>query len=403
MQIRIRKLEKHDERLEAERLIATSFLNEWDEKESEENAKIPGSDAWAAYDSSERMVSAATTLRHEMTYEGSTISCGEIHMVGTLAEARGAGAVRELMGTILREYRDRGDLFATLIPFSFSFYRKYGFEAASEMLIQKADIDQFALFRQEFEARQILSQEDVNEARALYDRFIRRYNLADLKNDGLWAYRGDGEFGIRDWQYMDRPHYSYLFCDRSGTPRAYLTFVFVYGPNGPFTGTMAVTELVFDSPEALRSVFGFFYGMRAKITDVSTELPVDVDLSLMLPECDKVERRLDGHYTARVLNADKVLLAMVQPEGEGRYSIRLTDSFLPENSGTYTVSFDSGKTTEVTKGDGAADIEMTVETFCQLAVGRTGLQEALYRSGTKLNGNKAVLERVFVRKPVYLK
>lgn len=166
---------------------------------------------------------------------------------------------------------------------------------------------------------------------------------------------------------------------------------------------MAVTELIFDSPEALQNVFGFFYGMRAKITDVSVELPRDIDLSIMLPECDKVERQLDGHYTARVLNVEKVLLAMGQPNGTGRYSIRVQDSFLPENDGTYTVIYEDGKTNEVTKSDCPADLELTIETLCQLTVGLIDLSASLYRPGTKLNSNRSTLEKVFIRRPVCLK
>ncbi len=408
MKITVRKLETGSERYTADWLIATSFLHEWDEKEAKKEAECPKGDVWGAFDEADHMVSAVTTLRHDMTYEGEVISCEELHMVGTLAESRGGGAIHALIGSILRECRERGDLFSTLIPFSFAFYRKYGFEAASEMLIQKTEIEQFASFPQELTAKQILSQEDVDEARELYRSFALRYNLADLGTEEDWTYRGSGEFGERDWMHQDKPHYSYLFRDQDGKARAYFTFVFVHGPEGPFTGTMAVTELIFDSPGSLRSVFGFFYGMRAKITDVSVELPADVDLSVMLPECDSVERKLKGYYTARVLNVEKVLSAMGHPDGEGTYSIRVTDQFLPENTGTYTVRFSGRKTTGVTavctaEAGEAADLEITAETFCQLAVGVIDLNAALYRSGTKLNANRSLLERVFVKRPVFLR
>jgi len=401
MQISVKKLETETERYAAERLITTSFLHEWDEQEARAHASAPEGEAWGAFNEENQMISAVTALRHELTYEGGVIPCGEFHMVGTLPEARGSGAVRSLMSVILRDCRARGDLFATLIPFSFAFYRKYGFESASEMLEQKAEIGQFAPFKEEFAAKQILSQADTDKARLLYENFCRRYNFAYLKTAEDWKYRENGEFGQRDWQYSDKTHYSYLFCDGSGKPRAYFTFVFVYGPDGPFTGTMAVTELVFDSPEALKSVFGFFYGMRAKVTAVSVELPRDVDLSLMLPECDSVERKLDGHVTARVLNPDKVLLALKQPEGEGRYSIHVEDAFLPENTGTYTVCYKGGKAVAVSREAANADLELTVETFCQLAVGLTDLNGALYREGTRVNSNRELLDRVFVKKPLF--
>jgi len=397
--MKIVKLETAEEKFRAERLLNTAFLHDWNEEDARKSANIPGGEAWGALDETGRMVSAVTTLRHDLTYEGAVISCGEIHMVGTLPEARGTGAVRELMGAILREFRSRGNLFTTLIPFSFAFYRKYGFEAASEMLVQKAGVEQFASFRQEFRARQILSQREADEAHRLYTAFVSRYNLADLRGERDWTLRENGEIGERSWGLEDRAHYSYLLYDADGKPRAFFTFAFVHGPEGPFVGKMAVTELVFDSPEALRNVFGFFYGMRAKITEVTAELPTDVDWSVMLPESDSVERKLDGHMTARVLQVENVLAAMRQPEGCGQYRIRVTDAFLPENTGTYTVDFRNGKAEKIVKGEEPADLEVTVETFCQLAVRRISLETALYREGTVLNANEALLRRVFVKKP----
>ncbi len=402
MGLMIRKLQNEEERFEAERLLAISFLHTWNEEEARKNAREPEGDVWAAFDASGRMVSAISTMTHQVMYEGNVITCGEPHMVGTLPEARGLGAVRAIMEQILREYKSRGDLFAKLIPFSFAFYRKYGFELASEFLKQKAAIDQFAGFRQEFAAAQILSQQQADEARLLYENYIRRYNMADMRSDADWALGRYGEFGQRDWQYEDRQRYSYLFTDQDANARAYFTFIFIHGPQGPFTGEMKVTDLAFDSPEALRSIFGFIYGMRAKITHVSVDTPRDLDLSLILPECDSVERKLDGYITARALNIEGILTAMKQPHESGTYSVRVTDGFLSENTGTYTVVIENGIVKSVSKDDKTADLEVTVETFCQMSTGLIDLSAALYRLGTKLVSNRDLLERVFVRKPILL-
>ncbi len=402
MELTVRKAASAEERFKTERLIATSFLHPWDEKEAGAHARSPEGDVWAAFDERGEPVSAVTTVRHRMAFEGGEISCGELHMVGTLPESRGSGAVRMLMDAILREYLAAGDLFAVLIPFSFAFYRKYGFENASQMLVQKADIAQFAPFRQEMAAVQILSQADTDRARHLYEAYALRYNLADLKNDAAWTWHDGDGFGERDWQYGDRDRYSYLFTDRGGKPRAYFTFVFVPGPNGPFTGTMEITELVYDSPEALRSVFAFLYGMRAKVTHVRVSLPPDADLGVLLPECDRVERTLDSHFAARALNIGGILGALRCPVETGRFSIRVTDAFLPENTGTYTAKIRCGRVAGVEKSSAPADLEVTVETFCQMAVGRIGIEEALYREGTGLCGDRTLLDRIFVKKPLLL-
>ena len=130
MELAIRKLQNKEERFEAQRVITTSFLHPWEEEEALKEAENPSGEVWGAY-VGEQMVSAVTTLSHEVTFEGGVFPCQELHMVGTLPEARGSGAVRALMGEILREFRSQGNLFTFLIPFSFAFYRRFGFELSS--------------------------------------------------------------------------------------------------------------------------------------------------------------------------------------------------------------------------------------------------------------------------------
>ena len=401
MKLSIRKLTTKEELLEAQKVIAISFLNPWEEEEAIREAENPSGEVWGAFIGN-RMVAAATTLRHEMTFEGGVFPCGEIHMLGTLPEARGSGAAGKLVGEILQDYRLRGDLFTFLIPFSFAFYRRYGFELASEMLLLEADIFQFASFSGSLIPKQVACQEEADEAREPYRKFALAYNLALLKGEEAWTLGENGEVGKRDWQYMDKQSYSYLFYDENVEARAYLSFVFVPGLDGPFTGKMAVTELFFDSPRALRSVFAFMYGMRAKIRKVSLCLPRDLDVSYLLPEPDKAERRLDGHLMVRALDVSRVLSSLRMPKGEGEYSLRVVDEFFSENTGTYTVSFAEGRVREVRKGEEEADLTVTEETFVMLSTGFIDLAGALYREGSCLAGKEEVLRQVFGRKPVLL-
>jgi len=338
-----------------------------------------------------------------MFFQGEKISCGELHMVGSLPEGRNGGSVRKLVGEILREYKEGGDLFAFLIPFSFSFYRKFGFELGSEFLSQKVDINQFAKFEQKFEARQIMSQEDVNLAKGLYEDFATNYNMARIKEEEEWRYRENGEFGQRDWMFQDKTHYSYLFSDQEGKVRAYFTYVFTHGPEGPFVGDMEILEIVYDGPEALFSLFGFFYGMRAKIQKVNFCLPMDMDLRYVLPDCDQVECKKEGHFMARLLNIDLALKTLIHPQGKGSYRIRVEDSFLSENTATYQVTYEDGQVKEVLISQEPADLEVKVETLSQMILGLIDLKMAAFRPGTILHAKEKLLGEIFTLRPVFLR
>ncbi len=402
----IRKLDTAQEQLDANRLAATAFLHPWDEekearlcKEQEAGKEIRTEESWGCFHESGKMMACIITEPKQLTFDGRVVAAGEMQSVVSLPEFRKSGNVRSLMHTVLQEFKRRGDLFAMLTPFSFAFYRKYGFELISKNLEQRAGIEQFSVFSWDCQVRRADCAEDISIMKKLYEDFAASKNMVELKKEQDWEYQGNGEFGKRDWLNGDKQQYTYIFSNRD-EPNAYLKFFFLPGPGGPFIGTMKVTELVYDSPQAFRNVLGFIYGMRAKLTDVCLSPMDGIDLGLLVPECDKVERKFEGHRMARVLDAEKVLLIKEYPQGRGRLSVHIEDAFMPENTGTYHIEYREGKALSVVKTEDQADLEVTEATFCQLVTGFCDVSEAAYRDSTKINGNRTILEQVFCKKIV---
>ncbi len=399
----IRKLEHWEEWFESDRIIGTSFLHGWDEKRSEELFRKQGSgeeprdeEAWGLFDESSRMQTSFVTSTRKVFYEGSVIPVSEVNMVASLPEARGHGGVRALMAAVLRDFKARGDLFAVLHPFSFAFYRKYGFDLVTERLTQKFPVEELRNFSCRMDVRQARSESEVPALLALYERCVHDKNLADVRTEKDFVYRGNGEYGAASWLQKGQS-YMYIFSDARGD-HAYLKFIFEPGPDGPFTGDLRANELVFDSPEAFFSVLGFIYGLRAKLKQVILEVPEDIHMAFLLPECDHAEETLGGHLMGRVLDVKSVLERMKQPERNGSYVLRVEDSFLPEVGGTFEVMYRSRQAVSVARTDQVPDLTVSIQTFSQLSLGLYGLPGALYRPGTVLAGKKEVLERVFTRK-----
>ena len=404
----IRKLTDSSDWFESERVIETSFLHPWDEVEAQRQIKAQAEGAeprfeesWGLFDDEGAMVTSISTLRHSISFGGTAIDAGEVHMVGSLPEHRGVGGVRSLMGQILRDFRERGDALAVLIPFSCSFYRKFGFEMASRVMRQRVAIDQLADFACDLRVTQVREEDGLQPVRTLWDTYALTHNLAELRNDGAWAWRGNGDYGAPDFLHPERPRYTYMLWDDDNKPCAYLRFSFFHEPDMPFVGELAVDEFVWDTPHALRSALGFLYRMRAKVSHVNFELP-DVDLATLLPESDQVEQRVDSHVMARLLDVEQLLRLMPQPHGTGSYVLEVKDAFLPEVGGRWQVAFADGRSTAVEPTDLTPDLVADETTACQLVLGRIGLTDALYRSDVQVVNNVETLGRVFVRRPIYL-
>lgn len=403
--MQIRKLDTWQDWLTVDQIIATAFMFKWNQKEAEEKRKAEADGtrerqelAWGLFDDNDRIVTGIITTRHDMTFDGQVIPTGELNMVGSLPEARDGGNVRAMMREILRDMKARGDLFATLHPFSYRFYRKFGFELMNSELRQTAPVAEFADFGCSYRVNRVSCEEDMPKMKALYEAFILQRNLRMPKDEKAWVYHGNGEFGERDMWQGDRDKYTYLFTDEDGTLHAYLSFTYTADPQNFWVGTMRVSELVYDSPYALRQALGFTYSLRAKVRDMELTLPGGPDLSLIVPECNKITRKLECSTMIRVLNVEEILSKMKQPVGEGSYTVHIDDAFLTENTATYQVCYQDGVTTAVAKTNEPADIVITAETFGQAATGQLDMHDIAYRVGTSINGNTAVLQQVFVKK-----
>ncbi len=405
--MQIRKLTTADEWIECDRLHSIAFLFEdWNEKEARERFQKEeageldrNEEAWGAF-SKEKMTASVVTNDRVQMFFGKELQVGELHMVGTLPEERGNGYVRELIRTILRDFQDRGYAMAMLIPFSCSFYRKYGFELCSNILKQKASIEQFSMFKNELHARLLDKASDVDIVKALYSAFIRDKNLASVKTERDYEYRGNGEFGEPDFFHAKNRQYTYLFFDEKENAKGYIKFIFVTGENGPFVGDMQVQEIVYDSAATFCSMLGFIGGMGAKVRNVIFEMIDDIDLTNLLPEGDQIERTLDSHVMMRALNVKELLLRM-RTKAKGHFVLTIEDYFLTENTKTWEVCLTEDGP-EVTETDAEADLILSVQTFTQLINGKIGIKEALYRQGTVLSHNEELLAAVFTKRSISL-
>ena len=405
----IRKLATYEELLESARVIDTAFLHPWNEEESAQEARAqaagerPGCEAWGLFDDDGKMMASVSTLLRTLSFGGERVPAGELHMVGSLPEGRGGGNVRALIAAILDDFKARGCVFALLIPFSFAFYRKFGFEQATGYFEQRVPIDQLSGLPCPYRVRQLTSEDELVRLRAFADAFAASRNMAEIRPDAAWRWNGSGDYGEPDFMHQGCPRYAYLLEDEQGELHAYLRFLFTHEPANPFVGELVVDDIAYDSPEALLGALGFLYGMRAKVSHVRLDLLDDYDLGLMLPECDKVERSRGGHMMARLLDVERALALMPHPAGEGCYTLGVTDDFMPQNSGCYQVRYGEDGTT-VNHTDAAdCDLELSEQTLVQLVSGLAGLDDALLRAGTCLRGNEATLRQVFCRRAVCLR
>ena len=104
------------------------------------------------------------------------------------------------------------------------------------------------------------------------------------------------------------------------------------------------------------------------------------------------------------------LFEVIRKPADCDFTIKVEDDLIEENNLTLRVMADKVEVlagVDARAGAGLTnvskpDIELDIRALSQLAVGCTNLDEAALRSDVTINGNEAMLNRVFIEKPILI-
>ena len=378
---------KPEERFEANLVSTVAFHMRMEdpEKNREESLKSTDED-WGAFSEDGKIMARIINNHFESRLDGQRIMNGGIGAVSTLPEYRNTGAVKAIFEKLIPEAYRRGEIISTLYPFNHAFYRKFGYET-----VRWLDHYEFAPavlsgYRFSGVAELWKPGDPVEEYTALYNRFADHFNLAMYRDERMMLNRVKGEY------YKDRK-FCYLFRE-NGKAVAYLIFQDVR--NDP-AAILTVQDLAWDGREGFYAILGFLARFTADYGTIRLFLPSCLELLSVIqtPRAYDIQQTASQSYMIRAVNAKRLLEIMKKPD-DSKFVIRVEgDMQIPENNGTWAVH---GESAELT--DEKPDLTVSIQALGQMAAGAVSLAEAMYRPDVTVFGNEAVLEKVFVRKPI---
>lgn len=357
-------------------------------RETPEKSKHPWS--WGAFDDDGKLASGMSNYPYGMYYDGQVVGMGAIGGVVSLPEARAKGNIRELFRHVFADGKARGELFSTLYPFSHRYYRQFGYEVCHSAYTYAFPTEALSAYRLTCDVRMHKPGDSDEDMRRVYDQFACRYTYAVARTDGAWerALRGDP---------LKKEAYRYILS-KNGEPIAYCAIKPIQ--TGDFEHAMLITDFAYVDKSALHQLFGFFFGLRAQFQQVRMETPTDVTLASLIDEPYDLSVQNITNTMARVLDVERALNLMRHPAESGSYRLAVEDTFLPENSGTYVVTYGDGNVTIAREPLGApCDMAVSVQAFAQMCLGYAPYDTAALRRDVTANGNADTLRRVFIAKP----
>ncbi|NLM79393.1 MAG: GNAT family N-acetyltransferase [Ruminococcaceae bacterium] len=393
MQVRLLDMTNTDEALAAARVSATAFRSPGKYRQLlldlQKNPDLTFPDPrkgdrpkqhWGAF-SDENLVAVSASISMHMRYESKFVPLCGVADVATLPEYRRQGAIRLIMGELLRQAEREGHVFSYLFPFSFAFYGKFGYSQGCRRYHVELPMEQLTRLK-EIGSVRACKQGDADSLQTIYDRFTRDCNGAVLRSDVIWA-----EKCSRD-RWSEQFH-TYIWQNEQGQDCAYMTYETIAGKA---VDVLHIQDWACSTPESIIGLLAFLTRYASQYAKVTMNVPCHMNLSHYFPEPRLLRHTREISGQIRVIRIAEALTRLHQPDWLRRelaatavsaqdhwLSLLVTDEFLPENSGLYRLSL--AETVPVVQHladpspDSGYDLRIDARILSTLLLGSQGLEE----------------------------
>lgn len=309
-------------------------------------------EVWGAFAEDGTCMATMFTPEYESWYHGNTVSCVGIGGVATLPEYRRRGAVREIFSEIFRQAPERGWAISCLYPFSFDYYRQFGYEMVFKKHKMVFPMKVLAKFPRNFDVKlyTFRNPEMKQDILAVYNAFAQTRRAMFRRDEDTHAY-SDDPYKSRRWTYV---HYS------GSTPDAIATIRLE-------DDGLTIRELCYTSSAALCAMLGFLRSFDGQAFELRfTDLPDTSDLDAVIGEYVDVEYSSEASGMIRILQLEELLRKNRYPLEHGTFRLRCSDS-LKHNRGVWEVHYGDGLVrVEKRPYDSEYDLTASIQSLARL-------------------------------------
>jgi predicted acetyltransferase len=318
----IRKLNEQeaDECLD---LSVFAFQYELSEEErKEKRSKLHLEEYWGYYDDG-KLAAKMRLIPLKLFLQGQIFNMGGIASVSTWPEFRRKGIVGKLLTHALQEMKRQGQLISVLHPFSFAFYRKYGWETNTEYKLYSIDRSQLPVIKNtKGMIKRVNDPENHWEVfHQIYLKHASDYN-GMLQRDKNW------------WQEI-------VFVTKKGTA------VICYSQNNEPSGyllysvqkkEMIIKEMVFLDEAARKSLWEFISNHDSMVERVSIVASPDDSTAFLLPD-PRIKQEIKPYSMARIVDVKAFLeqFPFTPTDSETHFILDLSDDHADWNHGKFAV------------------------------------------------------------------
>ncbi|MGG1615922.1 enhanced intracellular survival protein Eis [Paenibacillus sp. NRS-1782] len=291
-----------------------------------------------------------TVLPLQVYIQGQVFDMGGIAGVATWPEKRRGGLVSRLLTHVLEEMKVAGQSLSFLHPFSFAFYRKFGWETYIEYKKYIIPIDKFpAKLKTEGTVKRDVK--DISELDHVYQAYASRYNGTLVRDKEWWQERT-----------LNKNYRTAVYYSEAGNPQGYALYKIE-------DKQLNCDELVYLNETARRALWTYFANHDSMVTQGKfIYIPADDNLPFLLDD-PRIQQETVPYFMGRIVDAaafvEKYPFEAIGEET--RLTLHLTDHYAPWNEGIWTLTVNAEGQGHLDRVDSSSSSEDGIE--ADLSVG----------------------------------
>lgn len=306
---------------------------------------------------------------------GSPVPHASAGAVATIPDARCKGCAGAMMAETVRLLRSEGVCLSSLWPFSYEYYRKFGWEIGSEVRGYGAPGEVFAKLGDASRAREA-GNGDLARVKLVYDEWASNYNCLTQRSDKWW----DRVLGVREPLKTDT--HAMVLHMTDGRIDGYAG----YQISGEADNrSIDVNEIAFTQAQDRRDMLALL-GSMVPDGRVGFHAPMNDMFLQELPNPRLVSTAVNASFQFRVIDPPKAMQCLELDEDvSGRATFSISDPVFKEGW-EFGVIVEDGEVS-LTKPDPRRKLEMDVQTFARFYSGYLTPYDAWELGKVKVTGD----------------
>lgn len=304
-----------------------------------------------------RLVAAMMITPESLQMGQTTVSGGAVGGVGTVVSARRLGCAAAMMTETVRRMVAWGMTGSAMWPFSFAYYRKFGWETGGEVRIATWPRDIQWLIQPDGDIS-VMTPDDSLDVSSVWNALTPGFRCSTGRAPHVWDdLTGAERFG------SGHPPKTGLVCRRGGTAVGYAMYEIPAPKDGEKAARLEISELrALDGPAAVALIQAVIE--RTEFEKYLAAFSVNDRIRSLAVNARAMETELHASFGFRIIDPSAIFPLMRSETRVEPVTIRINDELV--GTRTWKAALD-GSPAEIVTSE--PDVQCDIRTFSQIASG----------------------------------